>query len=248
MNLKWERLTRVYGQKTVLDLGPGAIESGRITGIIGPNGAGKSTLLNIIAGLDSPDFGNVNYCKSGNGADSETGGERYSDEIPRDCITLIFQQPYMLHTTVEKNVAYPLKLRKTPPTEIKRRADELMNELGLSTLAKQKARRLSGGEMQKTAFARALSFNPELLLLDEPTSNIDNATTADIEALLKRAKSGGGVTMVIVSHNLPQIRRLCDDVIFMNKGKIVESGTTNMLLSNPQKPDTRTFIEGGLLV
>ena len=243
MNLQWERITRTYGAKTVLDLGPGAIESGRITGIIGPNGAGKSTLLNIIAGLDNPDSGQVRY-----GAAGENGKTRFYDEIPRDRITLIFQQPYMLHTTVEKNIAYPLKLRKTPREEIKRRADELMKDLGLFPLAKQKARRLSGGEMQKTAFARALSFNPELLLLDEPTSNIDNATTADIEALLRRAKSGRCVTMVVVSHNLPQIRRLCDDVIFMNRGKIVESGPVGKILANPHEADTRTFIEGGLLL
>jgi len=243
MKLQWERLTRTYGAKTVLDLGPGAIESGRITGIIGPNGAGKSTLLNIIAGLDAPDRGQIRYGSAG-----ENGATRFYDEIPRERITLIFQQPYMLHTTVEKNIAYPLKLRKTPREEIKRRADELMKDLGLTPLAKQKARRLSGGEMQKTAFARALSFNPELLLLDEPTSNIDNATTADIEALLRRAKSGGGVTMIIVSHNLPQIRRLCDDVIFMNRGKIVESGPADEVITNPREKDTRTFMEGGLLL
>ena len=239
MNLRWERLTRVYGNKTVLDLGPGGIESGRITGIIGPNGAGKSTLLNIIAGIDKPDSGQVRY--------GAKGDERCGMEIPRDRITLIFQQPYMLHTTVEKNIAYPLKLRKTPGAEIKRRTDELMRELGLTALARQKARRLSGGEMQKTAFARALSFHPELLLLDEPTSNIDNATTSDIEELLRRAK-GGGITMVIVSHNLPQIRRLCDDVIFMNRGNIVETGPKDAVITNPRKADTRTFMEGGLLI
>ena len=239
MNLYWDCLTRAYGEKTVLNLGPGRIASGRITGIIGPNGAGKSTLLNIIAGLDKPDSGQVRY--------GVTGKERYYEDIPRSRITLIFQQPYMLHTTVEKNIVYPLKLRKTPRAEVKRRANELMNDLGLAPLAKQNARRLSGGEMQKTAFARALSFHPELLLLDEPTSNIDNAATADIENLLRRAKSGG-VTMIIVSHNLPQIRRLCDDVIFMNKGNIIEAGTAKEILSNPREQDTRTFVEGGLLI
>ena len=241
MNLCWNDLTRAYGEKVVLNLGSGEIESGCITGIIGPNGAGKTTLLNIIAGLDKPDSGRVRY-----GVADAGNGESYG-EIPRDRITLIFQQPYMLHTTVEKNIAYPLKLRKTPPEKIKRRTDELMNELGLAALAKQQARRLSGGEMQKTAFARALSFHPELLLLDEPTSNIDNATTADIETLLRRAK-GDGITMVIVSHNLSQIRRLCDNVIFMNKGVVVETGSADGILSNPREPDTRTFIEGGLLI
>jgi tungstate transport system ATP-binding protein len=242
MNLRWDNLTRAYGEKVVLNLGPGGIGSGRITGVIGPNGAGKSTLLNIIAGLDKPDSGHIRY-----GAAGANGNDRYCEGIPRERITLLFQQPYMLHTTVEKNIAYPLKLRKMPPADIKRRTDELMKELGLAALAKQKARRLSGGEMQKTAFARALSFNPELLLMDEPTSNIDNATTADIEALLRRAK-GGGVTMVIVSHNLPQIRRLCDDVIFMNKGIIIEAGSADIILANPRESDTRTFIEGGLLI
>ena len=243
MNLRWERLTRAYGDKVVLNLDAGGIASGRITGIIGPNGAGKTTLLNIIAGLDAPDSGQVLY-----GASGENGENRYCEEIPRNCITLIFQQPYMLHTTVEKNIAYPLKLRKTPPEEINRRTDELMKDLGLAALAKQKARRLSSGEMQKTAFARALVFNPELLLLDEPTSNIDNATVAEIEALLLRARAAGRVTMVIVSHNLAQIRRMCDDVVFMNKGNIVEAGPADAILANPREPDTRTFIEGGLLI
>ena len=242
MNLRWNGITRAYGKKTVLDLGPGWIDGGRITGIIGPNGAGKTTLLNIFAGLDKPDSGQIRYCAAG-----ASGDEQYAG-IPRERITLLFQQPYMLHTTVEKNIAYPLKLRKTPPAEVKRRADELMKDMGLAALAKQQARRLSGGEMQKTAFARALSFNPELLLLDEPTSNIDNATIADIETLLLRAKAGGGVTIVIVSHNLPQIKRLCDDVIFMNKGKIVETGPADVILTNPRESDTRTFIEGGLLI
>jgi tungstate transport system ATP-binding protein len=240
MNLRWSGLTRAYGEKTVLDLCPGGIEKGRITGIIGPNGAGKSTLLNIIAGLDKPDSGRVLYGTDGEG--------RYCEEIPRERITLLFQQPYMLHTTVEKNIAYPLKLRKTPLAEIRRRTDELLKEMGLAALAKQNARRLSGGEAQKTAFARALSFNPELLLMDEPTSNIDNTTTADIEALLMRAKAGGGVTMVIAGHNLPQIRRLCDDIIFMNRGIIVETGPASAILANPRDPVTRTFIEGGLLI
>ena len=242
MNLRWDRLTRAYGEKIVLDLGPGGIERGCITGIIGPNGAGKSTLLNIIAGLDKPDSGYVRY-----GAVGANGEEHYYEEIPRERITLLFQQPYMLHTSVEKNIAYPLKLRKTPPAETKRRTDELMKEIGLAALAKQNARRLSGGEMQKTAFARALSFNPELLLMDEPTSNIDNATTADIENLLQRAKTGG-VTMVIAGHNLPQIRRLCDDVIFINKGIVVEAGPASKILANPHDHVTRTFIEGGLLL
>ena len=243
MNLRWERLVRAYGEKVVLNLGPGEIANGRITGIIGPNGAGKTTLLNIIAGLDIPDSGQVLY-----GAHGENGGNGYREEIPRELVTLIFQQPYMLHTTVEKNIAYPLKLRRTPPEKIKRRTDELMKDLGLSALAKQNARRLSSGEMQKTAFARALVFNPELLLLDEPTSNIDNATVAEIEALLQRARSAGRVTMVIVSHNLAQIRRLCDDVIFMNKGNIVEAGAADAVLANPRESYTRTFIEGGLLI
>ena len=248
MIIRYENLKRRYGSKTVLNLDCGQINHGKITGLIGPNGAGKSTLLNIIAGLDKPSEGQITY-----GFESENGSSRdencrFTDVIPREKMTLLFQQPYLIHTTVEKNIAYPLKLRKIPRSLIKDRVSELMEELGLTPLARQRGWRLSGGEMQKAAFARALSFRPELLLMDEPTSNIDTATTAEIERIIKKENAEEGMTMVFVGHNLAQIKRLCDEVIFMNRGKIIESGTVPEILENPREPETRAFVEGRLLI
>jgi len=233
MNLRFENLKKAYGDKTVLDLACGSIEHGKITGLIGSNGAGKSTFLNIVAGLDKPTSGHIWYGST--------------EELPRSQMTLLFQQPYLIHTTVEKNIAYPLKLRKLPKDQIAARVAELMAELGLTDLAKQRGRLLSGGEMQKVAFARALSFRPELLLMDEPTSNIDAATTAEIERIIKKENEEAGMTMIFVGHNLAQIKRLCHEVIFINQGKIVESGPTLEVLGNPQQPETKAFVEGRLL-
>ena len=248
MNICYENLKRRYGNKTVLDLDCGLISHGRITGLIGPNGAGKSTLLNIIAGLDKPSEGRIMYGLESEGENSHDENSRFTDVSPREKMTLLFQQPYLIHTTVEKNIAYPLKLRKVPTSLIKKRVSELMEELGLTGLARQRGWRLSGGEMQKAAFARALSFRPELLLMDEPTSNIDAATTAEIERIIKKENTEEGMTMVFVGHNLAQIKRLCDEVIFMNKGRIIESGPVLDILENPQEPETRAFVEGRLLI
>jgi tungstate transport system ATP-binding protein len=235
MNIKFENLKKIYGECTVLDVGSGTISSGKITGIIGPNGAGKTTLLNIIAGLGEATEGRVLY------------GPDLSQNIPRKDITLLFQTPYLLYTSVEKNIAYPLKLRKRSKEEIKGRVSKLLEEMGLETLAKQRSWRLSGGEAQKTALARAIAFRPDVLMLDEPTSNIDNAATADIESVLKKESSKYGKTIIIVSHNLPQIKRICDEVIFMDNGKIIERGQASEILLNPKEERTRRFIEGELL-
>ena len=243
MELLINGLKRSYGSKTVLDIEKGLISSGKITGVIGPNGAGKSTLLNIIAGLDKPSEGSITYQY----LDQQHVGVS-TEATPYQMVTLLFQQPYLIHTTVEGNIAYPLKLRKWSESDIRARVDELMKDLGLTEFAQQKTWRLSGGEKQKVAFARALSFRPDLLLLDEPTSNVDNATIAEIETMLSRARDEQGMTIVIVNHNLPQIKRLCDEVMFLHHGNLVEYGATSKLLVDPDSPETRAFVAGELLL
>ncbi len=239
MRLRLEELKKVYAGKTVLDVEYCEIKSGAITGIIGPNGAGKTTLMNSIAGLEKLDSGEVLY-------EQEDGS--FSAGVPTQAVTMLFQTPYMLHSTVEKNIAYPLRLRGLEPEIIKRRTGNLMKELDLTSLARHKAWLLSGGETQKVALARAIALRPELLLLDEPTSNIDNASVAVIERTLDKERSKHQMTSVIISHNLGQIRRLCDFVIFMDKGRIIEHGTMTGILDTPQDPRTQAFIAGELLL
>ena len=231
MKLEIKRLVRDYGTKRVLDLEEVTIEKGTRTAIIGPNGAGKSTLLNIVSRIDSASEGEVVY----------------ESEDPR-LVTQVFQQPYMLRTSVERNIQYPLRLRNWPEDRMKRRSDELMEELGLLDLRHQKAWKLSGGETQKVALARALSFEPSLLLLDEPTANIDPATTAEIEEMLLKINREEGTTILFVTHNLAQARRVCNRLLFLDKGKLVESGDCLSILQNPAEEKTRRFIAGELLI
>lgn len=239
MRLRLEGLKKSYGSRVVLDVAHCEIERGVITGIIGPNGAGKTTLMNIIAGLDTPDSGEVLYeHKSGD----------FTPVVPTQAVTMLFQTPSMMRTTVEKNIAYPLRLRKLEREVIKRRTKNLMDEFDLTPLAISKAHRLSGGEAQKVALARAVALKPELLLLDEPTSNIDNASVAIIEKTLDKERSKHHMTSIIISHNLAQIRRLCDNVLFMYEGYLIEQGSMQQVLSNPKDPRTKAFVAGDLLL
>lgn len=234
MELQFEQLKRAYDGKTVLDLEKAAIHSGSRTGIIGPNGAGKSTLVNLIAGLDQADGGRIFY----------DGKLR----IPGEEITLVFQKPYLISSTVEKNIAYPLKLRNWKDEEIEKRVSELTGELNLEPLRKKRAWKLSGGETQKVALARALSFRPKLLLLDEPTANIDPAAGAEIEKMLLKINREENTTVVLITHNLAQAKRVCDRCLFLNGGKLIEEGDAQEMLSHPRSEMTARFISGELLV
>ncbi len=236
MQLFFKDLSREYDGKKVLDIPSGFVAGGSRTAVVGPNGSGKSTLLNIVAGLDQPTTGRVFY-----------GHERQElDEVSRD-ITMVFQKPYLITASIEKNIAYPMKIRDYDDAEIEKRVAELCDELGLTDLRKRRSWKLSGGEIQKVSLARALSFQPKLLLLDEPTANIDPATTAEIERMLIKINNDFGTTIIFVTHNLAQARRVCNRIIFLNKGQLIEEGPCSQVLVSPRQELTRRFIAGELL-
>lgn len=235
MRLYMKNLTKEYEGRKVLDIEELLIEDGALCGIIGPNGAGKSTLLNIIAGLIRPSGCSLLY-----------GGDR-EPSAPYGNMTMVFQTPYLIRSTVEKNIAYPLKLRGWGDAQIGERVRELAGELGLSDFLRQKSWKLSGGETQKVALARALSFRPGLLLLDEPTANVDPSTTAEIERMLRKINEREGTTVLLITHNLVQARRVCDEVLFMNQGKVVEYGASEKVLRDPAQELTKRFVAGELL-
>lgn len=232
MNITFEKLQKSYDGRKVLDIEKGIIKSGSRTAIIGPNGAGKSTLLKILAGLESADSGSLSYDGSA--------------EFPQMDATMVFQKPYLISTTVEKNIAYPMKLRGFSDDEIEKRVTELTEELGLTSFRKQKAWKLSGGETQKVSLARALSFKPKLLLLDEPTANVDPYTTAEIEKMLIKASEYS--TIVLITHNLAQAKRVCNEAMMMHEGKVIEFGLCEEVLLRPSSTETRRFVEGELLI
>ncbi len=234
MELQIQNLKKSYGTHTVLDIGSLTVHDGGITAVVGPNGAGKSTLLNILAGLMKSDDGEVYY-----------GGSR---EIPFQKMTMVFQEPCLISSTVEKNIAYPLKLRKYSGKEIHSRVGTLAAELGLTHLLGRRTEGLSLGEVQKTALARALSFEPELLFLDEPCASIDPHATLEIEEMLLKRKREKGTTILIITHDLAQAGRLADQVVLLKEGKVVEACGAEKFFSHPDKEETRKFTGGELLV
>ncbi len=232
-NLKKE-LKSNQGNRVVLDVEEGWIEEGLRTGIIGANGAGKSILLNIIAGLEKATDGSLYF--------SSNGGDKTS-ELNHQDITLVFQSPYMMRTSVEKNIYYPMKIRGYAKADMEKRARELMEQFGLSHLKKEKAWLLSGGEKQKVALARALACKPKLLLLDEATANTDPAVTEEIEHILTAINEKERTTMVFITHNLAQAKRFCNQIVLLEDGKIVERGDTIEIMTSPKNEITKRFLE-----
>lgn len=234
MRIEIENLKKTYQGIEVLNIERLAVRDGKITAIVGPNGAGKSTLLNLIGNLLEKDEGVIRY-----------DGDK---KVPEKNITLVFQEPYLISTTVRKNIAYPMKLRNISREVIEARIRELSKELSLNELLDKRADQLSLGEVQKVALARALSFEPELLLLDEPCASIDPYTTSEIEKILMKMNHRRGTTMIMVTHNLAQARRLADDVILLKKGKLVECCGAERFFVHPENEETKKFVEGELLI
>lgn len=210
MDIIIKNLTKRYEEKVVLDIESLLLTKGTLYGIFGPNGAGKSTLLKIIAGLDENITGQILY-----------DGRQITSRVLKN-ITYMSQKPYLFRTSVFNNIAYPLKIRKYSKTIINTKVNEIMEELQLSSLKDQLATHLSGGESQKVSLARALVFEPELLLLDEPTANIDSDSIKLIESTILKRKKEKQMTTIIITHSFEQAKRICDDIIFINKGKIQE--------------------------
>lgn len=234
MKIEIKHLKKSYNGVPVLDIEHLTIPGNSVTAVVGPNGAGKSTLLNLIGDLFEKDGGEILY--DGNG------------EPPLKDMTLVFQEPYLISTGVGENIAYPMKLRKASAEVIEQRIQELAEELNLGNLLSKRANQLSLGEVQKVALARALSFEPDMLLLDEPSASIDPHTTSEIEKLLKKRNQEKGTTMIIVTHNLAQAKRLADFVVLLNQGKVIECCGADDFFNHPSQPETKKFIKGELLI
>lgn len=208
MEVTVKSLKRYYSERLVLDIDSLTMGKGKIIGIIGPNGSGKSTLLNIIAGLDKGYLGIVEYDK-----------KPIDREIYRE-MTIVFQKPYLFRRKVYENIQYPLKIRGMKRSIIDKRVEKIIKRFEIEDLKNKKAHLLSGGESQKVSLARALVFKPKLLLLDEPTSNIDPESIKIMEREIVRFNKETGSTIIIVTHNMEQSRRLCDDIIYLEEGKV----------------------------
>jgi len=174
-----------------------------IHGVIGANGAGKTTLLRSIAGLDKDYLGEILYDE-----------KNYSESLIQD-ITYISQKPYMLQRTVFENVAYPLRVRKLD--DIENRVMCILKQIGVEHLKDHDATVLSAGEREKVSLARGLVFNPELILMDEPTASIDPKSVQDLEKIIIDYQRTQNATVIVVTHNLSQALRMCDTLSILQE-------------------------------
>ena len=221
------------GKRLIHDLSL-RIESGPPSIILGPNGAGKSLLLRLCHGLIEPSAGRVAWAHR-----DRTGIQRGQ--------AMVFQRPVLLRRSAAANVAYPLRLRGVARQERESRAAQALSRAGLSELAGRPARVLSSGEQQRLAIARAWVTEPEVLFLDEPTSNLDPAATRAIEDLIL-AIHGAGTKIVMTTHDLGQARRLAGDVLFLHRGQLLERGPAAEFFARPRTEQAAAFIQGDLVI
>ena len=201
-----------------------------ISVIMGENGAGKSILLKAIAGLVQPASGHVRIHRNVAGRTA-----------------MVFQTPVLLRRNVRANLNHALKIARLQQGEARRkRLITLLEICGLNAIAEQPARKLSGGEQQRLQMARALASEPKLLLMDEPTTNLDPRSTLALENLI-RSTSQSGVKIVFVTHNLGQAKRLADEALFISQGRLVEQGEAAPLFLNPRTAAFHAYLDGRLL-
>jgi len=231
-----EKLKKEYGDRAVLDIDELQIHAGEILALVGPSGAGKSTLLRLLNWLETPTSGTMVY-------DHQVVNGNVSIELRRQ-VTTVFQRPVLLHSTVRENIAYGLGLRGK---NVDGRVDEMLDRVGLKSLAHTGARKLSGGEMQRVALARALVIEPRVLLLDEPTANLDPYNVGLIEEIVRAQNRARGTTVVLVTHNVFQAKRLAHRVGLMLAGKIIEVKATTVFFDSPSDPRTAAFVRGEMV-
>jgi len=207
-----------------LDLAPGGC-----TVVMGPNGAGKSLLLKVLHGLETPGAGRIDW----------------NGQAPGPAVTrrqaMVFQAPVLLRRSVAANLDFVL------PRHAQARRDDLLAHVGLSDKAATPARRLSGGEQQRLALARALATEPEILFLDEPTASLDPAACLQIERLVLKARAAG-TRIVFVTHDAGQARRLADDVVFLHRGRVVEHSPAARFFPTPATQAAKDHIEGRIVL
>lgn len=230
------RLTSVkqtYAGRTVLDLETLAVERGEILAVVGPSGAGKSTLLRLLNFLEPPTEGEIVF-----------DGTPIPPDPPLDLIrrvTTVFQRPILLNRSVRDNVAFGLDLRRINANGA---VSEALDRVGLAGMRDAPSHKLSGGEMQRVALARALVLRPDVLLLDEPTANLDPYNVGLIESIVREQNQTQHTTIVLVTHNVFQARRLAQRVGLLLCGSLIELAPTADFFERPRDPRTAAFVRG----
>lgn len=227
-----EDVTLRLGGRLLLDRLSFTLSADGITIMMGPNGAGKSLSLRILAGLISPTSGAVHF--------------REGTPLPRD-MAVVFQKPVLLRRSVAANLDHALSIYSVPRHERPGRIADLLRQTDLETLANSPARRLSGGEQQRLAMARAIALRPRFLLLDEPTASLDPPATAAIERLV-RATADRGTKVLMVTHDRGQAARLARDILFLNRGHLTEATPARQFFQRPISREARAYLGGELVI
>jgi len=209
------------------------IDDPGVTVLMGPNGAGKSLLLRILHGLLVPTTGSVSWAG------------RRPDEAVRRRQAMVFQRPVLLRRSVRANLEFVRKQdgRAIDPA----RTEALLERVGLAGFGPRPARRLSGGEQQRLALARALALEPEVLFLDEPAASLDPASTVTIEEVVREARAAG-TKVIFVTHDVGQARRLADEVVFLHRGRLREQREAAAFFDNPASREAAHYLAGDIVV
>jgi tungstate transport system ATP-binding protein len=232
-------VTKKYDDRSVLRVEELEIRRGEILALVGPSGAGKSTLLRLLNFLEPPTSGSIRFL------DSEVTAERRPPLALRRRVTTVFQRPILLNRNVVSNVAYGLRLRGREGSDPL--VQDTLERVGLAPLARQRARTLSGGEAQRVALARAMVLQPDVLLLDEPTANLDPYNVGLIEEIVRTLNRERGTTLVLVTHNVFQAKRLAHRVGLLLEGQIAELSSVDVFFQSPHDPRTAAFVRGDMV-
>ena len=233
MRIAVRNLTKRFGQMAAVADVTLAIEEGELFTLLGPSGCGKTTLLRLIAGFYNADQGEIRF------------DERLMNQVPAHerGIGMVFQN-YALwpHMTVYENVAYGLKLRKIPHAEIAERIRVVLENVKLTELEHRYPGQLSGGQQQRVALARALVLNPDILLLDEPLSNLDAKIRVQVRAEIRKLQQRLGITTIYVTHDQEEALAMSDRIAVFNQGRVLQIGPPKELYERPASRFVADFI------
>lgn len=233
MHIVAKHLTKSFGSFQATKDVSFEIEKGKLIGLLGPSGGGKTTILRILAGLEIPDSGDIQF-----------HGQRVNDLPPQQRgIGFVFQNYALFrHMSVFDNIAFGLTVQKRTKAQIKERVSELIVLTGLKGMEKRLPQQLSGGQRQRVAFARAIAPEPQLLLLDEPFAAIDAKVSKELRTWLKEMIDRVGITTIFVTHDQEEAVEVADQIMIINNGRLEQQGTPIDIYKSPQTPFVAGFI------
>jgi len=229
-------LQQKYGEREILKNISISIDKGEVFALIGPTGAGKTTLLRLIDLLDSPASGKVYF----DGIDVTQSGRARLEARRR--MAFVLQKPVVFNTSVFDNIACGLKWRRKNRGDIRQKVDDMLELIGLSAYKNRNARTLSGGEAQRVAIARALVIEPEVLLLDEPSANLDPVSTSRIEELISHVIHQHDTTIIMSTHDMSQGQRLADRIGVLLNGEMLQTGASGEIFDSPGNREVAEFV------